>query len=154
VQSLAKLTPPKLSNAYLRQRLFSMLDDYCKSPVVWICGPPGAGKTTLVASYLTERKLRTLWYRLDESDADPATMFYYLGAAAKQAAPRKKKLLPLFAPEYLEGLPAFTRSYFRDLYERLPVPFAIVFDRMSVRRPAFTKCCSTRWRKCPNRAMW
>lgn len=128
MQSLAKLTPPKLSGAYPRQRLFGSLDQHRDAAAIWICGPPGAGKTTLIASYLAARKLRPLWYRLDEGDADPATLFYYLGLAAKQAAPRKKKPLPLFTPEYRKGLPAFTRRYFRELYTRLPQPFVVVFD--------------------------
>jgi LuxR family maltose regulon positive regulatory protein len=126
--SLAKITPPRLSGVYPRERLFKLLDEGRRRPVVWICGLPGAGKTTLIASYLKARALRTLWYRLDEDDADPATLFYYLGVAAKQAAPRKKKPLPLFTPEYLKGLPAFTRRYFRDLYARLPQSFVVVFD--------------------------
>ncbi|MGH8728817.1 MAG: BTAD domain-containing putative transcriptional regulator [Burkholderiales bacterium] len=126
--SLAKLTPPRLSNVYPRERLFAKLDEFRGSPVVWISGPPGAGKTTLVASYLAARKLKPLWYRLDEGDRDPATLFYYLGAAAKQFSPRKKNPLPLFTAEYLQGLPAFTRRYFRELYERLAQPFVVVFD--------------------------
>ncbi|HKF94569.1 MAG TPA: hypothetical protein VKB96_08205, partial [Gammaproteobacteria bacterium] len=107
---------------------FRLLDDSRNRPVAWICGLPGAGKTTLAASYLNARQLHTFWYRLDEGDAAPATLFYYLDLAAKQAAPHKKKPLPLFTPEYLKGLPAFTRRYFRDLYARLPQPFVVVFD--------------------------
>ena len=126
--SLAKMMPPKLSGVYPRERLFKLLDEGRRCPVVWICGLPGAGKTTLAASYLQARRLHTLWYRLDEGDADPTTLFYYLGLAARQAAPRKKKPLPLFTPEYLKGLPAFSRQYFRDLYASLPQPFVVVFD--------------------------
>jgi len=47
-------------------------------------------QTTLVASWLESRKLPSLWYRLDEGDADLATFFYYLGLAAKKAAPGTK----------------------------------------------------------------
>ena len=36
--------------------------------------------------------------------------------------------LPALTPEYRHGLPAFTRRYFRDLFERLKQPFAVVFD--------------------------
>ncbi|MDQ3797451.1 MAG: AAA family ATPase, partial [Pseudomonadota bacterium] len=126
--SLAKITPPKLSGVYPRERLFKLLDEGRRCPVVWICGLPGAGKTTLAISYLQALQLGTVWYRLDEDDADPATLFYYLGLAAKKAAPRRKKPLPLFTPEYLKGFPAFSRHYFRDLYARLPQPFVVVFD--------------------------
>jgi predicted phosphodiesterase len=51
-----------------------------------------------------------------------------MGAAVKQAAPRKRKPLPLLTPEYLPGLPIFTKRYFENLYNRLKTPFVIVFD--------------------------
>ncbi len=103
----------------VRPRLFRRIDRGRARPVTWVWGPPGAGKTSLVASYLAARKLRVLWYQVDEGDADVATFFYYLG----QAAPRRRRPLPLLTPEYRQGLAAFTRRYFRELYARLKVPF-------------------------------
>ncbi len=109
-------------------RLFRLLDTGRDRAVVWISGPAGSGKTTLVASYLDARKLPCIWYQVDEGDADIATFFYYMGLAAKKAAPRKKKPLPLLTPEYLMGVPTFTRRYFENLCCRLRPPYVIVFD--------------------------
>ena len=92
--------------------------------MTWVWGQPGAGKTSLVASYLAARKLRVLWYQVDEGDADVAAFFYYLG----QAAPRRRRPLPLLTPEYRQGLVAFSRRYFRELYSRFGIPFTVVFD--------------------------
>ena len=116
---LAKLTKPKAAKVLMRKRLFTLLDDARKRPVIWICAPPGAGKTTLVASYLTNRKLPCLWYQIDEGDGDIASFFHYMAIAAKHAAPRFRKPLPNLTPEYLLGLPTFTRNYFRELYSRI-----------------------------------
>jgi LuxR family maltose regulon positive regulatory protein len=76
--TLAKLTRPRLFDAMPRQRLFRLLDAARKRPITWVAAPPGAGKTTLVASYLESRKAPLFWYQLDASDADPATFFWYL----------------------------------------------------------------------------
>src|SRR5688572_16114191 len=112
--SLAKLTQPASINRLLRPRLFRWLDRAGKKPVTWVWAPPGAGKTTLIASYLTARKIRTLWYQLDAGDNDLATFFYYLGLAT----PKRKRAMPLFTPEYQMGLPIFTRNFFRELFGR------------------------------------
>ncbi|MDH4258545.1 MAG: hypothetical protein OEV50_07000, partial [Candidatus Aminicenantes bacterium] len=125
---MSKITRPLLTKVFPRKRLFDLLDNMRKQPVIWVAGPPGCGKTTLVASYLDARKLPCLWYQVDPGDADPATFFYYLGLAAKKAAPRKRKPLPLLTPEYLEGISTFTLRYFENLCDRLKIPFALVFD--------------------------
>jgi len=124
----AKISQPRLSEAFARKRLFKLLDGGRKKPVTWISGPAGSGKTTLIASYLDARDLPCIWYSVDGGDADIASFFYYLGLAAKQATPRFRKPLPLLTPEYLLGIPAFTRGFFEDLYSRLKSPFTIVFD--------------------------
>jgi len=108
-----------LSGIASRERLFRLLDEGRKKRVICLAAPAGSGKTTLVASWLDSRNLPCLWYQFDEGDGDLATFFYYMGLAAKKAAPRRKKPLPLLTPEYLQGIPTFTRRYFETLYGRL-----------------------------------
>jgi len=122
--ALAKTTRPTLATTLARPRLFRLLDHARRRPVTWVWGPPGAGKTTLVASYLRARKVRSLWYQLDEGDDDVATFFYYLGLAA----PRRRRALPLLTSPFRPGLSIFARHYFRELYSRLPARFTVVFD--------------------------
>ena len=122
--ALAKTARPALASTLVRPRLFRRLDRARAGPASWVWGPPGAGKTTLVASYVVARRLRGLWYQIDEADADVATFFYYLG----QAAPRRRRPLPLLTPEYRHGLTVFAQRFFRELYARLTSPFALVFD--------------------------
>ena len=117
--SLAKITCPKSTGAVVRKRLFRLLDTGRKKPVIWVSGPAGSGKTTVVSSYLNYRKLRCLWYQIDEGDMDIANFFYYLRIAAKNAHLMKRKALPLFTPEYHMGIDSFTRRFFEELYNRL-----------------------------------
>lgn len=87
--------------------------------MIWICAPGGAGKSTLAASYLESRTLPHIWYNCDPADADLATFFYYMSQAVSHATPRSRSSLPLLTPEYLAGIPAFTRRYFHILFNRL-----------------------------------
>ena len=114
----AKITRPILTGVVQRNRLFALLDKVDAKPVTWVSAPGGSGKSTLVASYLDARQLPCIWYQCDEGDADLATFFYYMGLAAKKAAPRHKKPLPLLTAEYLAGIPTFTRRFFEKLYSR------------------------------------
>ncbi len=128
MKTIAKLTRPSSEGIFSRKRLFRRLDQARTRPVIFITAPPGSGKTSLVTSYLKDRKLPCLWYQVDEGDADLATFFYYMGLAARKAAPRYKRPLPLFTPEYGLGVPTFTRRYFENLCSRLKPPYVLVFD--------------------------
>lgn len=126
---LAKLTRPRLHKALARDRLFALLDEAGEhKPAICVVGPPGAGKTTLVASWLDARGTPGIWYQVDGGDADLATFFYYLGEAAKPFSRKGQRPLPLLTPEYLADIGGFSRRFFRTLFSRLPDGAALVFD--------------------------
>jgi ATP/maltotriose-dependent transcriptional regulator MalT/DNA-binding SARP family transcriptional activator len=125
---LAKITPPSLLGIVGRPRLFRMLDRSRRGPLTWVTGPPGAGKTSLVADYLGRRRVRHLWYHVDPGDADVASFFYHVSLAATRTGPSSRRPLPLLRPENRPGLATFARGYFRELFGRLRPPFVLVLD--------------------------
>ncbi|MEO8754495.1 MAG: hypothetical protein ABI624_17630 [Casimicrobiaceae bacterium] len=127
---LAKLARPDASGLVARDRLFESLDRTGQNRLAWVSGPGGAGKTSLVASWLARRGTRVVWYRVDAGDSDPATFFHYLGIAARQADRKKRWRLGHLTPEYLAGLDDFARRYFRDFFAGLPAPCVVVFDSL------------------------
>lgn len=127
--ALAKLTPPRLYAVTRRERLFTLLKEQCRHhPLIWVAGPPGAGKTSLIASYLVEQKRRTLWYHVDPGDADLATFFHYLAQVAQSAAGRKRLRLPALTPEFMADVPGFTRRFMRELWSKVPAPAVLILD--------------------------
>ncbi len=129
VATLAKLTLPRLYAVTRRERLFTRLTEECRRhPLIWVAGPPGAGKTSLIASYLVEQKPRTLWYHVDPGDADLATFFHYLAQSAQAAAGRKKLRLPALTPEFMADVQGFTRRFMRELWSKIPLPAVLVLD--------------------------
>lgn len=126
--SVAALAPPKLGRPSAGrfaacERVFALLDRF-RRPIVWVDGPPGAGKSSLVSSWIEARALSCLWYRVDESDADPAAFFRQLG----QAAPAHAARLPALAAGQFGDLAAFARRFFKALLECMPDLEVVVLD--------------------------
>jgi ATP/maltotriose-dependent transcriptional regulator MalT/DNA-binding SARP family transcriptional activator len=125
-KGIAKTTRPSLSGVVARKRLFKRLAAAHSKKVVWISAPAGYGKTTLIADYLDQNDLTSLWYQLDPGEDDVATFFYYMGQSVGVVGDDTP--LPTLAPEYRGDLAAFSHRYFRELFSRLTPPFAVVFD--------------------------
>lgn len=127
--TLAKLTRPRLHQAVARERLFARLDRERENrSSICVVGPPGAGKTTLVGSWLDARGIKGIWYQVDPGDADLSTFFYYLGEAARPFARKGQRPLPALTPEYLQDVAGFGRRFFRDLFAKLPEGASLVLD--------------------------
>ena len=125
----AKLLPPRVLHTLARERLFSWLDGHSTLPLIWLAGAPGAGKTTLAASWLRARERRFAWYRLDSDDNDSGQFFVTLGIAA-DALVGKRLQRPAFAAELTNQPQHHARAWFRAVFAKLPRPVVLVFDNL------------------------
>lgn len=122
--SLAKTTRPSAYSVLPRERLFTALDAMRRARMLWVHGPPGCGKTSLVSSYLDARASNGIWYQIDAGDVDPASLCLYLADAINGSGQR----LPMFTADSRSEPQAFARHYFSRLFEALEPPFLLVFD--------------------------
>jgi DNA-binding SARP family transcriptional activator len=85
---LAKVQRPVLRDETLeRPRLLDRLRAKIHSRVVLLLADAGYGKTTLLADFSRRTRLRTLWYRLDETDRDWTSFLRHLVAAGREHDP-------------------------------------------------------------------
>jgi len=127
-ESLAKLARPRNRRIYPRTSLFAKLDRAATAPGIWICGPPGSGKTTLISSYLQARNRTCLWYQVDSRDSDIANFFWYLKIAAKRVSRGSNNELEDYTSAYHGAPDIFAARYFEKLYASLPPNFLIILD--------------------------
>src|SRR5262245_12457365 len=86
-----KLAPPHLrASTIMREQLLARLDDGFERKLTLLSAPAGFGKTTLVASWLTNVRtfkrlnVRTFaWVSLDGGDNDPVRFWRYLITACQ-----------------------------------------------------------------------
>jgi ATP/maltotriose-dependent transcriptional regulator MalT len=108
----------------LRHRLFRLLDETLASSNAWIAGMAGAGKTTLVASYLDARSVQAAWIEVESDDRDPGAFCQTLREAFGLLADQVS-----FAEAGASAdLGSFARRFVRDLRNNVSPPATLVLD--------------------------
>jgi ATP/maltotriose-dependent transcriptional regulator MalT/DNA-binding SARP family transcriptional activator len=128
--AFAKTTRPTIGSAVERAALFAHLDTPPGRTVIWISGPPGAGKTTLAASYVKARAYRSVWFQVDSDDVDPGSFFHYLSHAVRKVPGARVRDLPQFTPRHGDDVASFARKFFRQLFAGAATPLVLVLDNL------------------------
>ena len=116
--------PPVAGGVLARERLFDRLDA-ALGGATWIVAPAGYGKSSLAASYVRTRGRPCVWLRAGVADAEPASFFAHLSAAAGAR-------LPVPQSEQLSGMHAFARAYFPALFGAVAADTVVVIDEAEV----------------------
>ena len=88
VESKLRIPPPP-EPMLPRQRLLDLMDGDGGSRRVYITGPAGIGKSTLLSQWCRERQLDSIviWVTVDESDSDATRLWAHILEAAELASP-------------------------------------------------------------------
>ncbi|MFO8033419.1 MAG: BTAD domain-containing putative transcriptional regulator [Desulfohalobiaceae bacterium] len=127
-----KLKAPLVQDALQRRRLFQIMDQALKKPVLWINSPPGSGKTYLAASYIRESSRPWLWYSLEPEDQNPDFLFKHLIQAAQYFSAQNFQALCCPDPDQAAHMQGFARKFFRTFYSSLPNGFLLVWDNFQL----------------------
>ncbi len=111
-----KVSRPRTHGVVARRRLFNRLASR-DCPITWISGAPGAGKTTLAASFTRDSGDKVLWYEVDAGDDDPAAFFLFMRQAAINGGFAKAASLPLLPPEGAADIAAFAKRWEAMLHD-------------------------------------
>ncbi len=132
----SKIQPPALRSTTLtRQRLIDQLEDATTHRLTLLIAEAGYGKTTLLADFAAQSGMRTLWYRLDETDSDAVDWTNHIIAAAREFDPAFGTSTVELLGEITTGGPpksAFLSSLISELAGLDAKPTLLVLDDFHV----------------------
>jgi LuxR family maltose regulon positive regulatory protein len=128
----AKVQPPPVRDETLRRdRLLDWLNAKIHHRVVLLIAEAGYGKTTLLADFSRRTRLRTLWYRLDDTDGDWVSFIGHLVASGRVHEPDFGAVTYGLLGEVAAGVAtrdAVVAAFVRDLHSLGDAGGALVLD--------------------------
>jgi LuxR family maltose regulon positive regulatory protein len=103
----AKLRPPQARVRLVERHALLKSLGGATAPLVVLCAPPGAGKTTVLRQWAEEDARPLAWVQLDEADCDPVVLLTYLTLALESITdvdPSVKASLSLAVPPLRERI--------------------------------------------------
>ncbi len=128
-----KLLPPRhVPEILARPRLTGILEANVNAPVTLVTADAGCGKTTLVAEFLRQQPRQTVWYQLDQTDADPFVFLGYICHGIKRFAPNFGETLLPYLSEATDDLLTHPERavdlLLNEILESIEQPFILILD--------------------------
>lgn len=117
-----------------RKKVFELLDNGLQNSAVWILGPAGSGKTTLIRTYLDERKTLHVYMDIHSLDTEPMRFCDHLTGLITNSG-------LAYNPQSVEGINACDevtdiavngRQFFSRIFRQLKEPVVFVFDNLNM----------------------
>ncbi|MCJ7568437.1 MAG: hypothetical protein MUO58_12935 [Anaerolineales bacterium] len=122
------ITPPSFDESRMhREGLVSRIVSALDHKLIVVVAPPGYGKTTLMADFITHTDLPVCWVGLSEEDQDPMRLALVLKASLQRRFRRLRNKLDL---KPLSGSPpeALARTLVGAIEEHISERFIIALD--------------------------
>jgi LuxR family transcriptional regulator, maltose regulon positive regulatory protein len=121
-----RYAPPRPKAAVERPELFDRLDQGVNGLLTLVTGPPGAGKTHLLSTWLADRPpaAPVVWLSLEPPDGRPARFWSEILSLVRQAAGRRCPQLP----DPSEGIHLDFVAALATSINRLSQPILVVLD--------------------------
>ncbi len=101
------------------------------APIIAVVGPPGYGKTTLLAQWAEVHGRRAGWLSIDERDNDPGVFLSYLAVALDRIEPIDPGLRRMLASPAIGDFAAALRRLM-VVVAAMRQPFALVIDNVEI----------------------
>ena len=126
------ITPPSFNKSRMhREGLVKSIIDALDYKLIVVVAPPGYGKTTLMADFITHTDLPVCWVGLREEDQDPMRLALVLKASLQRRFRRLRNKLDF---QHLVGSPpeALARALIGGIEEYISERFVLALDDVQI----------------------
>ena len=119
--------PTSKNRIVFRNELIEKLDNSRHGRITWLNANAGAGKSTLINSYVQHADIPHLWYQITPEDSNVANIFAQISNLLRHSIDQDI-FTPTYQPDLHLDLAAFCAVFFKRLFAAAPKDFYLVFE--------------------------